>query len=273
MDSKIGVDDRKLVLSGMRRTSTRTAVQWFFDLNRKLCRSIRAHLPQAQENLFLKYEERVVQQISSTAGQIVLDIGGGKSCPFTRLLAANRDSKIVAVDISCDELARNKDVDLKIAGDLMGRMPLADGSVDLVVSRSVLEHLQDVSLFVGECSRVLKKGGHTIHLLPSKYALFALFNQMLPNTIAKRLIGFFHPRSAGICGFPAFYNSCCCSEMIRLFERNGFRIVQMKVGFDQSDYYSFFLPFYLLSALYEMAVYALGLKNLGAYLLITAQKS
>jgi len=248
------------------------SLQNFFNANRALCRAIEPYLPQANPNPFVDYGETVIQHVNSRPSQIVIDIGGGKSCPFAKLVNAASNARIVAVDISGEELRQNREVGLRVVGNLMGEIPLASEAADIIVSRSVLEHLEDVDSFMRECFRVLKAGGRTIHLLPSKYALFAILNRMLPNAVSKRLIALFHPGSAGICGFPAFYDRCYFSAMKRLFEQNGFRIVRMEVGYDQSGYYSFFLPFYLLSALYEMLVHALRLRNLGAHVLVVAEK-
>ncbi len=47
------------------------------------------------------------------------------------------------------------------------RLPLPDGSVDVVVSKSVLEHVRvpDVPVLLGELSRVLRPGGVMVHMI------------------------------------------------------------------------------------------------------------
>jgi hypothetical protein len=101
-------------------------LQAFFNLNRSVCRAIRPYLPQAKENLFAKYEETVVRYMGHRADQIVIDIGGGKSCPFAKHANAETRTTIVALDISAEELRSNADVTLKVVGDLMGRMPMGE---------------------------------------------------------------------------------------------------------------------------------------------------
>ena len=206
------------------------------------------------------------------ADQIVIDIGGGKSCPFAKHANAEARTTIVALDISAEELRSNADVTLKVVGDLTGRMPMGNETADLIVSRSVLEHLEDLDSFMRECLRVLKKGGYTIHLWPSKYAPFAVLNQVLPNFISKRLLRFFHPGFAGICGFPAFYHQCFYSAMKDVLQKNSFRIVGMELDFEQSSYFNFFVPIFLLTALYEALIRRLGIKNMCAFVLVVAQK-
>jgi SAM-dependent methyltransferase len=49
------------------------------------------------------------------------------------------------------------------------RLPWADGSFDWVVSHHVLEHVVDHHIVLSEINRVLKPGGYSFHLFPSKY--------------------------------------------------------------------------------------------------------
>ena len=46
----------------------------------------------------------------------------------------------------------------------------------------------------------------------------------------------------------------------------------MRVSYYQSEYFDFFVPFFLLSALYELIVRALGLRDLGAVALVVARR-
>jgi SAM-dependent methyltransferase len=48
-----------------------------------------------------------------------------------------------------------------------GRLPLAEGSVDLVNSLDLLEHLDDDAAAVGGFARVLRPGGHLLVTVPA----------------------------------------------------------------------------------------------------------
>jgi SAM-dependent methyltransferase len=204
---------------------------------------------------------------------LVVDVGGGKSCPFAANRDPSRGTRIVAVYISLEELEQNLDVDEKRIADIMRELPFKDGEVDLLVSRSVLEHLEDIERFLENSSRVLKQGGHIIHMFPSKYAPFALINQLLPNSIARRLLFSIYPDAKGIAGFPASYDRCYYSAIVSLLAKHGFELVDVDLSYYQSHYFAFFLPLFLLSAFYETAVHALGAKNLCAYILLVARKA
>ena len=56
------------------------------------------------------------------------------------------------------ELARSRGIDA-LVGDINMAWPLADGSVDVLTSNQVIEHVADTDHFVSECLRVLRPGG------------------------------------------------------------------------------------------------------------------
>jgi ubiquinone/menaquinone biosynthesis C-methylase UbiE len=204
---------------------------------------------------------------------VVVDVGGGKACPFAHFRKEGSRTRIVAVDCSEEELRENEDVDEKVVADVTRGLPFPDASVDMVVSRSVLEHLRDVRSFVAEARRVLKEGGYFIHLFPCRFAPFAVINRALPHAVSRKILYSLVPETKGIGGFPAVYRDCYHSAMRRVLEDGGFEIEEMITSYYQSPYFSFFLPLYLLSAAYEALVRALGAKNLCAYLLVVAKKA
>jgi ubiquinone/menaquinone biosynthesis C-methylase UbiE len=51
-------------------------------------------------------------------------------------------------------------------------LPFPDGTFDLVLSHAVIEHVADAPLYLRECARVLKPGGH-VYLSTSPYLSFA----------------------------------------------------------------------------------------------------
>jgi SAM-dependent methyltransferase len=163
-------------------------------------------------------------------------------------------------------------VDEKRVADVTHSLPFTDGEVDLLASRYVLEHLGDLGPFLSEAHRVLKPGGLMVHLLPSRYAPFALLGRVLSHRTAEKVLYHLKPEAREVSGFPAVYRDCWESALRRRLEEAGFEVVEVRRGYYQSRYYSFFVPFYLASAVYEMAARALGLKALAAYLLIVARK-
>jgi SAM-dependent methyltransferase len=249
------------------------ALNAFFAINRKACKRLEGFLPHAI-NIFALYAQAVQDAINGRPPHaIVIDFGGGKHCLFAGDLNGERNTTVIAVDISASELSHNQDVNGKVVADFTQGLPFRNGTVDLIASSSVLEHLEDVRGFVVRAREVLKPGGYCVHLFPSKFAPFALINQLLPKAVSRRLVHFILPHSKGICGFPAVYNLCYDSAIRSLLLENGFELLDIKLSFYQSQYFDFCFPLFAVSAAYEALVKLFGLRNLAAYVLVVARRT
>ena len=243
----------------------------FVEANQGIARRIEPRLPHA---LLLDdlWAETVARRMNGLPpGGLVVDVGGGKSCRFSRYRRPDDGLRLVAVDVSEAELAQNSDVDEKIVADVVQGLPLEDSSADMIVSRSVVEHLEDSEAFVADAARALKPEGWFINLFPSKWAPFSVANRALPESVSRRFLYFIWPEDEGV-GFRTYYDNCSAGAMTRVLERHGFEVTERKVNYYQSTYISFFLPLYLLGVLYELAVWRLGLEELGASVLMVARK-
>jgi 2-polyprenyl-6-hydroxyphenyl methylase/3-demethylubiquinone-9 3-methyltransferase len=246
-------------------------VKAFIDMNRRACARVASHLPHTKAHIFAAYEQTAGQCASTRPGQLVVDIGGGAQCVF--LHRCTVEPRIVTLDISQEELKRNQNVEAKVVADASRALPFADASVDVVLSSCVVEHLPDVDGFLAEAIRILRPGGSSIHMFPSKYAPFVFANRALPHSFARKLLYFFHPSQKGLAGFRAYYDHCSAAQFESLLEKHGLEPRQLRLSYFQSDYVNFFLPLFLVSVAYEAVVSALGLESLCAFVLCVAVKS
>jgi hypothetical protein len=90
--------------------------------------------------------------------------------------------------------------------------------------------------------------------------------------LTRRLLHELIPGSEGVLGFPAFYDRTYASAARSMFERQGFEIAELRLGYCQAGYFNFFAPLYLLNALYEMPLYIFRIENLAANVLLVARK-
>jgi peptidoglycan/xylan/chitin deacetylase (PgdA/CDA1 family)/ubiquinone/menaquinone biosynthesis C-methylase UbiE len=248
------------------------AVQRFFAANRAVSERLGERLPQAQLDIEALYDEIVLEKATAAPGLLVADVGAGRSSTFARRIDPALGTRVVGVDSSAEELALNEDVAERRVADVTTRLPFEDGEVDVLVSRSTVEHLADVEGFVRESSRVLKSGGFTVHLFASKYAPYALINQALPDEAATKIVTYLRPGTEGKLGFPAFYDRSYDSAFRGVLDDHGFEVEQVHHGWYQSEYFAFLAPLFALSALYELAIRKVEAKNLAARLLVVAQK-
>jgi SAM-dependent methyltransferase len=241
--------------------------------NRQISGWIGARLPQKSLDAQRIYLTAIAERLNSLSGpSLVVDVGGGSRCHFAGYRPPHADITIVAVDVSSDELARNVDVDEKRAADVTKEMPFAAGTVDLVASEAVLEHLSDTERFISNCARVVKPGGTFISLFSSRFSPHALANRVLPDKWSGALLRALAHESEGRLGFAAHYDRTYASEMSRMLDRHGFSVLDLQVSYYQSPYFAFFVPFFLVSAVYELCVRALGLTNLAAYVVVVAER-
>jgi SAM-dependent methyltransferase len=170
-------------------------------------------------------------------------------------------------------LRRNPDIRCRTVADAAApAFPFRDGSADLIVSRSVVEHLHDNRAFLENCARVLRPGGAMVHTFPCRFAPFSLINQLIPNRLARYLIAAFHPQWEEDCGFVAFYDRCYYSAIRGLLERNGFTQLTFYYRYYQSIYFDFLFPLYAVMLAYDLSIWLLGIRNLACAILVVAQR-
>jgi SAM-dependent methyltransferase len=226
-----------------------------------------------KQHLHTLYKYEVAGVVNRRPGQVVLDVGGGKECPFLSFVNDPCAHLIVAIDCSDRELRFNSSLDNKVVADAAAReFPFRDGSADLIVSRSVVEHLHDNVIFFTNCARILGPGGVLIHTFPCKFSPFSLVNQLLPNWLTRRLLSYFHPYWDDECGFVAFYDRCYFSAVGGLLKQNGFKNPKFFFRYYQSIYFDFFFPLYILVLIYDIIIWSLGIRNLASGILVTAEQ-
>ncbi|HEY1261459.1 MAG TPA: class I SAM-dependent methyltransferase [Stellaceae bacterium] len=246
----------------------------FFAANRRLSAVVEGWLPASfKRHLHTVYKYEVAALMNSRPGQTVLDIGGGKDCPFLPFVTEPAAHRVIAIDCSEEELRGNTQLQQKVVADVAAApLPLRDGSADLVVSRSVVEHLQDNAAFFGNCARMLRPGGVVVHTFPCKFAPFALLNKLLPNRVSRRLLAWFQPAWVDTCGFLAYYDRCYYSAIRRLLADNDFCDAQYTFRYYQSIYFDFFFPLYLLTLAYDLTIWFFGIRNLACAILVRARR-
>jgi SAM-dependent methyltransferase len=237
----------------------------FLSWNRATSRRIYSTVPWAKRDPLSVYCATLAEHLKTSRPKNVVEIGPGKQSIFESF--DNWGGRLIRIDISVDQLGSHGNRVVAYAESL----PIADNSVDLVASQSVLEHLADVAGFLRETHRILKPGGMTIHLCPSKFSIFAMLNQLLPVRVTKILLHALKEGSDGICGFPARYDQCYASAMKNALRHADLSPVALEASFCQSSYFEFFLPLFLASVAYESMVRKIH-EDLAGYLFFVAQK-
>ena len=142
-------------------------------------------------------------------GSRVLDFGCADR-PYWRFFGP--DIEVVGAD-----LPGNTEASVEIRPD--GTLPLADGSFDLVLSTQVLEHVEDPSVYLHECWRVLRPGGQLVvtthgyfQFHPDPVDYWRWTGQGLRKLIETK--GFTVSRLEGIFGFGAVGLQFCVDSFV-----------------------------------------------------------
>jgi 2-polyprenyl-6-hydroxyphenyl methylase/3-demethylubiquinone-9 3-methyltransferase len=242
-------------------------VDGFLRYNERCSNWIEARLPRSFVTQLKDAHEERAKNAAANFG-IVLDVGAGAMSPFAR---APRRAFVMGIDISAQQIARNRDIDAGIVANAL-QLPIRDSVADVVVTRTLIEHLSDTKAFMYEVARVLKLGGVAIHVFPGRCAPFAVLNRILPERAKRHLLLGVIPESRGLQGFPAFYDRCTEPNMRRLLRDLGFVFIDSRCYYYQSLYYKKFCPLYLLSLVYDLIVWRLDIRILASQILIVAKR-
>jgi SAM-dependent methyltransferase len=175
---------------------------------------------------------------------VLLDAGCGHGAPLLLKLAPFV-SRAIGVDAcSCDcsgiEYFQR---DLADTG-------LPDQSVDLVVSRSVLEHLSMPEDVFRELHRVLRPGGRFVFLTPNRWDYASLAALAIPNSLHPKLVRLLTDRKE--CDtFPTFYRANTTRAIHRLAGQCGFEVESIMHLNQYPDYFRKIPPLFLVGVAYE----------------------
>ena len=173
------------------------------------------------EHAYRHYERAIVERLDG--GKSILDVGCGRTFPLAGKFLARTDA-VFGIDPVADPSAvANGAVVKRGTGDAI---PFDDGSFDLVVCRSVLEHVERPAALFADVARVLKAGGVFVFLTPSRYDYVSLAARLIPNRwhpwIIRRLEG-----RAEEDTFPTYYRANSRAAVSRHARRAGLAVQRL----------------------------------------------
>lgn len=220
-----------------------------------------------------EFDRRVHKQIAELpAGGVFVDLGGGRRCAYRGALIDRPDVTAIAVDISLEELGANEHLALRVAADAAAGLGLATSSVDLLASRTLLEHVADVGAVGRAVADVLRPGGTVLHFLPCRYSLFAVAARLVPIRTALAVQHLATPGSVGHVEFAVYYDAGTPAAMKRRLQAAGFRQIDVTPCWSQSDYFRPVLPLYLIVVAFDAVIRRLRLSSLATYMIVEATK-
>lgn len=213
------------------------------------------------------FEDRV--QTLLKAGDTLLDAGCGRTAPVLQKF------KLVAGRLIGVDLVDPRDVaeGLEYYKADLGAIPVGDASVDLVISRSVFEHIEDPECVYQEANRILKPGGHLVFLTANIWDYGTAIARLVPNRFHSKIIKAVEGRPEEDT-FPTAYKTNSPSVVNRLAAGAGFQVQSFEYLNQYPNYFMFNGALFLIGVGYEKLTSRFhSLRFLRGWILVTLQKT
>jgi 2-polyprenyl-3-methyl-5-hydroxy-6-metoxy-1,4-benzoquinol methylase len=186
----------------------------------------------------------------------IYDIGGGKTPYLSPSKKKTLCARVFGLDIDQEELSRAPlgAYDEIICADITKFR--GNHEADIVICQTLLEHVSDVESAFKAIESILKPGGLALLFVPSRNAVFARLNIILPQNLKKFLLHTIFPNTKQNQGFPSYYDKCTPSEFLRMASSNNLMLVESRFYYI-STYFSFFFPAYLVWRLWVLLFHSL----------------
>ena len=198
----------------------------------------------------------------------LLDAGCGRTAP---ILSKYRSQarRLIGVDLV--------DFDPRVEGlelhhcDL-GAMPLEDNCVDVMMARSVMEHVTDPARVYAESYRVLKPGGHFIFLTANLWDYASIIAAMIPNRFHPWIVSKTEGRAEHDV-FPIAYRTNTRGAVHKWSKQAGFEVVSFRYLGQYPSYFMFNGFLFLLATGYEKLIDKVSALNfLQGWIFVTLRK-
>ena len=213
--------------------------------------------------LFEREVERYVQPEHT-----LLDAGCGRTAP---VLAKFRGKarRLVGVDlVEFDPSMQG----LELHHTDLGNIPLNDNSVDVMIARSVMEHVTDPASVYAEIHRVLKPGGHFIFLTANLWDYASIIAKLIPNRFHPWIVARTEGRDEKDT-FPIAYRTNTRRAIGEWAERAGYEIVSFRYLGQYPSYFMFNGFLFLLATGYEKLIDKVSALNfLQGWIFVTLRK-
>ena len=180
------------------------------------------------------YEDTINTYIRHSS--IVLDAGCGREasvlCKFV-----GKCRMLIGLDISKFGKIKNDEQVYLCESDLTN-IPVRDKSIDMVISRSVLEHVKNPVTVYEEINRVLKPAGYFIFLTPNFYDYASILATLIPNRFHSRIVKMTEGRDEEDT-FPTYYRSNTERDIKKLAKTTGFQVTRIDYLGQYPSYFMF----------------------------------
>lgn len=201
-------------------------------------------------------------------GQRLLDAGCGRYMRFCRELSDT--AHVVGIDLDSVIETDNRQEPYGVRGDL-SRLPFPSEYFDMVISRSVVEHLEDPRGVFQEFHRVLRPGGKIVIVTPNKYDYVSLIAAITPYSLHRALVSkIFRVPEDDV--FPTLYRANTLSALRKTMMSAGLAPKELDTVNHYPAYLMFSPVLFRLGVLYERLTSLRMFRSLRGSLLCVFEK-
>jgi SAM-dependent methyltransferase len=191
-------------------------------------------------------------------GQRIMDAGCGDQLPLINRYAPHVKFA-VGVDVVTPSTKPAPNAAVTISD--LGALPFQDETFDLVVSRSVVEHLEYPRKVFAEFRRILRPGGRIVLATPNKYYYSCLVAMLVPYRLKDTFMRWLHGEG-GYDHFPVFYRANTRGALRAIAAEVGLRVTHVE-AIRHFPYYFLFSPMlFRVGMLYDWLITWLRLDSL-----------
>lgn len=215
-----------------------------------------------------KLFEQRVDALLAPGGKCLLDAGCGRTVPVLRKYLGRAD-RLIGV-----ELVAFTDVPAGIEthNANLGALPVADACVDVIMSRSVFEHLAEPEPVYREFARVLRPGGKAVFLTANMWDYGTLAARMVPNRFHARVVKAVEGREEEDT-FPTAYKTNTRADVNRLAAGAGLVVQDFEYLSQYPNYLMFNGALFLLGTAFENLIRRVeALRVLRGWIMVTLAK-
>lgn len=199
---------------------------------------------------------------------VLLDAGCGRTAPILSQYRG-RAAHLIGVDL-VDFVGAPNDIELHNSD--LAHLPLADASVDLIMSRSVFEHLTDPEAVYKEFNRVLRPGGAVVFLTANMWDYGTLVARMVPNRMHSKIVKKVEGREEEDT-FPTAYRTNTRKAVNRLAAAENFRVESFEYLSQYPNYLMFNGGLFFLGMCFEKLISRFEmLRYLRGWILVSLRK-
>ncbi len=224
------------------------------------------HFYSTKTHPYRTFEDRVSELLQPSA--TLLDAGCGRGMPVLRKYL-NQGSRLIGV-----EMVEFLDVPpgIETFNSDLAHIPLPDGCIDLIMSRSVFEHLEDPAAVYQEFYRILRPGGQVVFLTANMWDYATLIARLVPNRFHARIVKAVEGRPEEDT-FPIAYRTNTRADVHRLSVQSGLKVKSFEYLNQYPNYLMFNGALFLLGVAYERITSRFNLlRFLRGWILVTLKK-